>query len=292
MVRQSYVEKCLSRMRKWMALRGLAPNSVSTYVRCARQFLAHVDRTLATVKRTDIEGYLHTLVDKAHSPGTRNVQLGAIRCLLLSTVRRDPSATIPRAKVPRVVPQILSGTEVARLLAATTSLKYRAIFMLAYGAGLRVGEITTLDTSDLDSQRMLIRVREGKTGQRYVMMSPRLLAALRRYWKAYRPPGTELFPGYAKQRAGTQLSRESIHRVLAKAARAAGIKKHVSPHTLRHCFATHLLESGANVRTVQLLLGHAYLETTAKYLHLTTAQLCQVPSPLDLIGTPQGTVLG
>jgi len=167
MVRESYVEKCLCRMRAWMVLRGLAPNSVSTYVRCARQFLAHVERPLAAVKQTDIEGYLHALVAKARSARTRNVQLGAIRCLLLSTVRRDPSATIPRAKAPRVVPQILSGTEVARLLAATTSPKYRAIFMLAYGAGLRVGEITTLETSDIDGQRMLIRVREGKTGQRY-----------------------------------------------------------------------------------------------------------------------------
>jgi len=292
MVRESYVEKCLYRMRRWMALRGLAPNTVFTYVGCARRFLAHVDRPLAAVKRADIEGFLHTLVDKARSSRTRNVQLGAIRCLLLATVRRDPSAAIPRAKAPRVVPQILSGTEVARLLAATTSLKYRAIFTLAYGAGLRVGEITTLETSDIDSQRMLIRVREGKTGQRYVMLSPLVLAALRTYWKAYRPPGTELFPGYAKQRPGTQLSRESIHRVLVKAAREAGIHKRVSPHTLRHCFATHLLETGADVRTVQLLLGHAYLETTAKYLHLTTAQLRQVPSPIDLIGTPQGTAIG
>lgn len=292
MTRESYVETCLGRMRRWMALRGLAPNSVATYVRCARQFLAHVDRPLGAVKRTDIEGYLHTLVAKARSPRTRNVQLGAIRCLLRSTVRRDPTAAIPRAKVPRMVPQILSGAEVEQLLAATTSPKYRAIFMLAYGAGLRVGEITTLETSDLDSQRMLIRVRDGKTGQRYVMLSPRLLAALRTYWKAYRPPGTALFPGYAKPRAGTQLTRESIHRVLVKAVRAAGIRKHVSPHTLRHCFATHLLDSGADVRTVQLLLGHASLDTTATYLHLTTAQLRQVPSPLDLIGTPRGHRLG
>jgi site-specific recombinase XerD len=102
MVRESYVEKCLCRMRRWMALRGLAPHSVSTYERCARQFLAHVDRPLAAVKRTDIEGYLHTLVDKARSPRTHNVQLGAIRCLLLATVRRDPSAAIPRAKAPRL----------------------------------------------------------------------------------------------------------------------------------------------------------------------------------------------
>lgn len=292
MVRESYVEQCLIRMRRWMALRGLAPNSMATYARCARQFLAHVDRPLGAITRRDIEGYLHTLVDAARSPRTRNVQLSAIRCLLRSAVRGDPTAAIPQAKVPRMVRQLLSGSEVSRLLAATTSLKYRAIFMLAYGAGLRVGEITGLQTSDIDSERMLLRVREGKTGQRYVMLSPRVLVALRQYWKAYRPPGTELFAGYAKPRAGTRLTRESIHRVLRKAARAAGIHKRVSPHTLRHCFATHLLESGADVRSVQLLLGHAYLETTAQYLHLTTAKLRQVPSPLDLIGTPRGAALG
>jgi integrase/recombinase XerD len=243
MVRESYVEQCLSRMRRWMALRGLAPNSIATYARCAHQFLAYVDRPLAAITRRDVEGYLHTLVDAERSPRTRNVQLSAIRCLLRSAVRGDPTAAIPQAKVPRVVRQLLSGSEVARLLAVTTSLKYRAIFMLAYGAGLRVGEITTLQTSDIDSQRMLLRVRAGKTGQRYVMLSPRVLLALRQYWKAYRPPGTELFPGYAKPRPGTRLTRESIHRVLRKAARAAGIHKRVSPHTLRHYSASRTMPS-------------------------------------------------
>jgi site-specific recombinase XerD len=261
-------------MQRWMALRGLAANSVATYLRCARKFLAQIDRPLRAVTRRDVEDYLHTLVAAARRPSTRNVELSAIRCLLRAAGRRDLTMAIPR------------------VLAATTSLKYRAIFMLAYGAGLRVGEITTLETSDIDSRRMLLRVRHGKTGQRYVMLSPRVLAALRQYWKAYQPPGPALFPGYAHQRAGTQLTRESIHRVLVKAVRQAGIQKRVSPHTLRHCFATHLLDTGADVRTVQLLLGHAHLETTATYLHRTTAQLRQVPSPLDLLGTPHGTALG
>jgi site-specific recombinase XerD len=181
---------------------------------------------------------------------------------------------------------------VANLLAATESLKYRAIFMLAYGAGLRVSEVTSLHTTDVDSQRMLIRVREGKTGQRYVMMSPLVLAALRAYWKAMRPPGPELFPGRADNKSGGTLSRRAINAVLAAVVRKAGITKHVSPHTLRHCFATHLLETGADVRTVQVLLGHASLQTTTTYLHLTTERLRQVPSPLDLIGTARGQMLG
>jgi site-specific recombinase XerD len=185
----------------------------------------------------------------------------------------------------------LSGSEVSRLLDATTSLKYRAIFMLAYGAGLRISEVVSLETTDIDSERMLVHVRESKTGPRYVMMSPRVLEALRAYWRAFRPSSPRLFPGRQKQ-PDPHLTREAVRRVLAKAAVAAGITKTVSPHTLRHSFATHLLESGADVRAVQLLLGHARLESTATYLHLTTARLRQVPSPLDLIGTERGRMLG
>ena len=291
MFRSSTVERCLQRLQDWLALRGLAPNTVRAYGQAARRFLAFVDRPLAAIQRADIEAYVHTLIAKARSPRTRNVQLAAIRALLLASGHRDRTAAIPRAKVPRVLPAVLSGTEVQRLLAATTSAKYRAIFMLAYGAGLRVGEITALETRDIDSARMLLHVRGGKSGPRYVMLSPRVLTALRQYWKAYQPPDAALFPGYAHPRGGTRLTRTSIHRVLRAAARAAGITKRLSPHALRHCFATHLLESGADLRRVQLLLGHASLDTTAHYLHLTTAQLRAVPSPLDLLGTPQGTVL-
>jgi integrase/recombinase XerD len=186
----------------------------------------------------------------------------------------------------------LSGSEVSRLLDATTSLKYRAIFMLAYGAGLRISELVSLETTDIDSERMLLHVRESKTGPRYVMMSPRVLEALRAYWRAFRPREPRLFPGRKKGATDPHLSREAVHGVLAKAALAAGITKTVSPHTVRHSFATHLLETGADVRAVQLLLGHACLESTASYLHLTTSRLRQVPSPLDLIGTERGRMLG
>ena len=251
-----------------MVLRGLAPNSVSTYVRCARQFLAHVDRPLAAVKRRDIEGYLHTLVDKARSPRTRNVQLGAIRCLLLPTVRRDPSATIPRAKVPRVVLQILSGTEVLRLLAATTSLKYRAIFMLAYGAGLRVGEITTLQTSDIDSQRMLIRVRHGKTGQRYVMLSPRVLAALRRYWKAYRPARHRTVSGIRQATSGgTAQSRIDSPCARKSSPRGGDQKARLTAHA-------------------QTLLRHAPARNRRQYAHGATLAWPCVPGNDGEVGPP------
>jgi len=242
-----------------------------------------------------VEGFLLDLARQARSPRTRNVYLAAIRCLLAATLGdagRVITAVIPNAKPARRCPEILSGTEVARLLDATTSPKYRAIFMLAYGAGLRIGEVTALRVSDIDSQRMLIHVREGKTGPRHVMLSPRVLAALRAYWKAARPEGPELFPGGRRQRAGSRLTRESIHRVLAKVVRQAGIRKRVYPHMLRHCFATHLLEAGADVRAVQVLLGHACLESTTAYLHLSRAHLRATPSPIDLLGTQAGSVLG
>ena len=292
MVSEKYIEHLLQRMRVWMELRALAPVTVSVYLRCARRFIEHVGRPLGTIKTKEVEQYLLDLVRRNRSPRTRNVNLAAIRCALRATLRRDPAKGIPQAKVERRSPEILSGSEVKRLLDATTSAKYRAVFLLAYGAGLRVSEVAALEITDIDSERMLIHVRTGKTGPRYVMMSPLVLEALRAYWRQYRPTGPQLFPRGPAGKKQTHLSRNQIHKVLVKVARQAGITKTVSPHTLRHSFATHLLETGADVRTVQMLLGHASLESTASYLHLTTARLRQVPSPVDLIGTHKGKLLG
>ena len=279
------VEKSVQRMTIYMQLRGLRPSTVYTFGHCARRFLVHVGKPPSAVSTQDVEGFLLELHRKGRSPRTRNVNLAAVRCLLAATLgdqSRIITASIPSAKYPRRCPEILSGSELTRLLAATESPKYRAIFMLAYGAGLRVGEITALQVSDIDSERMLLHVREGKTGPRHVMLSPRVLAALRAYWKAARPQGPELFPGGRSQRPGTQLTRESIHRVLVKVARTAGIHKRVHPHLLRHCFATHMLEAGADVRSVQVLLGHACIESTTTYLHLSRAHLRATPSPIEL----------
>jgi len=295
MSKPSHVERSIERMKVYMQLRGLRPNTAYTFSHAARRFLVHVAKRASAVTTRDVEGFLLDLHRKGRSPRTRNVNLSAVRCLLAATVgdkSRIITAGIPNAKRPRRCPEILSGSEVARLLAATDSPKYRAIFMLAYGAGLRVSEITALQVTDIDSQRMLLHVRAGKTGPRHVMLSPLVLAALRAYWKAARPKGPELFPGGRRQRPGTQLTRESIHRVLAKVARLAGIQKHVHPHLLRHCFATHMLEAGADVRSVQVLLGHACIQSTTTYLHLSNAHLRATPSPIDLLGTPAGDVLG
>ena len=295
MSESSDVQKSVERMQIHMELRGLRPNTTYTFANCARRFLAHVGKSPTAVTTQDVEGFLLDLVRRGRSPRTRNVNLAAVRCLLaavLGDASRIVTAGIPSAKRPHRCPEILSGSEIVRLLAATDSPKYRAIFMLAYGAGLRVSEITSLLTSDIDSERMLIHVREGKTGPRHVMLSPRVLAALRAYWKAARPQGPELFPGGRRQRPGTQLTRESINRVLAKVVQKAGIHKRVHPHMLRHCFATHMLEAGGDVRSVQVLLGHARLESTTTYLHLSSAHLRATPSPIDLLGIKAGTVLG
>jgi site-specific recombinase XerD len=285
------VQKSIERMMSRMDLRGLRPNTVSTFAGCARRFLAQVGKAPSVVTAADVETFLLDLCRRGSTPSTRNVNLAAVRCLLGATTGSDVTANIPRAKVPRRSPKILSGSEVVRLLAATDSPKYLAIFNLAYGAGLRLGEITALEVEDIDSQRMLIHVRDGKTGDRHVILSPRVLEALRSYWKAVRPKGPKLFPGRSRS-ADAGLSRTAIHHVITKVARKAGIKKRVHLHLLRHCFATHMLELGADIRSVQVSLGHASIETTSKYLHLSNAHLRATPSPIDVLRTPAGLVLG
>ncbi|MBN2576266.1 MAG: phage integrase N-terminal SAM-like domain-containing protein [Deltaproteobacteria bacterium] len=207
MSESSDVQKSVERMQIHMELRGLRPNTTYTFANCARRFLAYVGKPPTAVTTQDVEGFLLDLARRGRSPRTRNVNLAAVRCLL-AAARGDASrivtAGIPSAKRPHRCPEILSGSEIVRLLAATDSPKYRAIFMLAYGAGLRVSEITSPFTSDIDSERMLIRARAGKTGPRHVVLSPRVLAALRAYWKAARPQGPELFPGGRRQPACCQ----------------------------------------------------------------------------------------
>jgi site-specific recombinase XerD len=190
---------------------------------------------------------------------------------------------MPRMRVPMHVPTVLSGGEVARLIAALTSDKHRALVMLAYGAGLRVSEVCKLRIEDIDPKRMVLRIQGAKRGrERYVMLSPRLLKALRTYWKVSRPSGPYLFP----RRGDPQkvLTRAAVHKAIVHAARRAGITKRISPHTLRHSFATHLLEAGTDLRTLQVLLGHSSLKSTMAYLHVTTARVQSITSPLDALG--------
>ena len=283
-MKPSASQQALRRMQRRLELRGLRPNSVDTYLRGARQFLEALDKTPAKVTRSDVERYLLGLREADKSASTRNVALAAIRFLLQSTTSKDVTATIPQVKKQRRLVTVLSPAEVERLLAATESAKYRAIFMTAYGAGLRIGEVRQLRVEDIHSARGLIHVRFSKTGERYVPLGGQLREALRHYYRAYRPVGPQLFPGRGK--AGV-LTRTSISKVLQAVVNKAGIDKRVTPHTFRHCFATHLLDAGTDLHTLQVLLGHASLNSTAQYLHLSCQKLSQVRSPLDRLAVLQ-----
>lgn len=287
-------KKCaLDRFRRSLELRRLRPNTVATYGWRARQFLERVDKAPRSVTRNDVEKYLLGLQGAGRSASTCNLTLAAIRYLLRANTRKDVTTTIPLAKCPRRQVSVLSGSEVERVFGHTKSTKYRAIFMLAYGAGLRVGEICHLRVEDIESGRGLIRIREGKTGERYAPLGGRVLEALRAYYKEHRPAGPELFPGRSPSgMPGSVLTRNAISKVLKKVVKEAGIEKRATPHTFRHSYATHLLDTGTDIRTVQVLLGHANIESTTKYLHVSRKHIAKVPSPLDLLGTPRGRTLG
>ena len=193
---------------------------------------------------------------------------------------------LPRPKREQRLPVVLSREEVQRLFAAVTNLKQKALFMVAYDAGLRLSEIINLRIEDLDSERMAIRIRQGKGKKdRYARLTPGLLTLLRKYWRAYRPK-TLLFPGATPDKP---YDLATPGHLLKKACRKAGITKRVSMHTLRHTFATHLLEAGTNLRVIQQLLGHERIQTTCVYTHISLEELREAPSMMDLIGTPTTT---
>ncbi len=217
-----------------------------------------------------IRTYLLSLVRRDASCNQFNVSRCALRFFYRVTLKRD-FPDIVCAKKPRKLPVVLSQSEVAQLLAAPKKLKHRAILTTLYAAGLRVSELVGLCVTDIDSKRMVIRVRQGKGNKdRYVMLSPMLLELLREYWKERRPP-ERLFP----------VSSRGVQVMCAAMARKAKLDKRVSPHTLRHCFATHLLENGENIRKIQVLLGHRNVQTTARYLHVSMETITSTCSPLD-----------
>jgi site-specific recombinase XerD len=283
------LDRRLSKLAAQLELRGVRPNTRVTYLRCARKFLDAAGKPATQVTRADIERFLLDQVGRGAAPRTRNVYLASIRWLLRSVGRSEPALSIPQARLSKALRTVLTGSEVERLLAAFTSLKHRALLTTLYGAGLRIGEVLRLEVGDIDSKRMLLCIRDGKTGGRCVPMSPRVLSILREYWKAYRPEGLALFPG----RFGRPwLTRAAVSKLLKKVAARVLPDKRVTPHTLRHCYATHLLDAGTDLRTVQVLLGHAHIETTTAYVHLSPQHLAKVKSPLDLLGTARGRCLG
>jgi integrase/recombinase XerD len=275
------------RMIDDMGLRNLAPKTIEVYTQRVAAFAKHFQRSPEALGPDEIRTYLLHLVQERHISWSYYSQtVAALRFLYEVTLQRQGVMTRIRCpKVPKKLPVVLSRDEVTRVLAAVGSLKHRALLMTAYAAGRRVSDVASLRLEDIDSKRMLIRVHQGKGRKdRYVMLSPRLLDLLRLYWKAEHPADW-LFPGDVP---GRPLVEESIRRICTRAAKAAGLDKHVTAHTLRHSFATHLLEAGTDIRTIQVLLGHRNLKTTALYTHVSPLAVETTPSPLDRLATLPG----
>jgi integrase/recombinase XerD len=270
------------RMIEDMELKNLSIKTVNTYVARVYNFAAHFGRSPERLGCDDVRAYLLFLIqEKKVSWSVYNQTRCALRFLYEVTLgRKDVLERIPFPKQANRLPVVLSTDEVAAFFAALVDVKHRAILMTAYAAGLRLSEVIGLRADDVDSKRMVIRVRQAKGRRdRYVMLSPRLLALLREYWKLERPTDW-LFPGDVP---GNPITGKAVHKICVRAAEDAGLGKHVTVHTLRHSFATHLLEAGTDIRTIQVLLGHRKLETTAIYTHVSPAAVEATQSPLDRI---------
>ena len=277
------------RMLEDMGIRNFAENTQQSYLQQVSRFARHFARSPDVLGPEQVREYqMHLLKERKLAPSSISIAVSALRFLYKVTLRQPWAVDdIPMPKKPFKLPVILSPEEVSHFLESVHSMKHRAILMAAYAAGLRVSEATHLKVTDIDSQRMMLRVDQGKGGKdRYVMLSPRLLEELRSYWRAGRPK-TWLFPGDIP---GRPILRDAVGQACQRAHRCSGIQKPISPHSLRHAFATHLLERGVDVRRIQLLMGHRSLATTSRYLKVATSTICATTSPLDLlpdIGPPR-----
>lgn len=275
------------RMLEDMQVRNLALNTQTCYVQQVSLFARHFNKSPELLGPEDIRSYqVYLTNEKKLATGTILIAVSALRFLYNVSLKKDWNFedAIPAPKKPQRLPVVLSPEEVLHFLGCVGNTKQRAILTTCYAAGLRISEALHLKPTDIDRQRMVIRVEQGK-GQkdRYVMLSPKLLETLCNYWRAVRPQGGWLFEG---ERSGQPLNRSSVEQVCHKARRISGIRKPISPHSMRHAFAVHLLESGTDVRTIQLLLGHRSLATTARYLRIATSKVCSATSPLDLLPHP------
>lgn len=267
-------------MDQAMALRGLAPKTCLVYLSWVRRLVQFCRVVPDQLAPEQVKSYLlHLTQERKLAFSTFNQALNAIRFFFIEVLKRPfVLEGLHYQRPPRRLPVVMSDEEVLRLLDAASPLRDRALLETAYATGLRVSEVTRLQITDIDSQRMVIRVEQGKGRKdRYVMLSQSLLETLREYWRASKPR-VFLFPGVGGKQP---LCVSAAQKAFGKARERAGIKKPVSFHTLRHSFATHLLEDGANVRKIQALLGHRSLKTTERYTHLTEDYLHQMRSPLD-----------
>jgi integrase/recombinase XerD len=271
-------EKMLAELQ----LRGIRLRTQTAYLREVANLENYFNKSPEELGAEEVKEYLvHLLEDRKLSEGTYKYYVAGIKFLYRTTLNREEvveKIKYPKAKIK--LPVVLDLAEVKTLLSVMENLKHRAILMITYSAGLRISETACLKVTDIDSKRMMVRVRQGKGGKdRYTILSKTALECLRQYWRAYRPKDW-LFEG---QEEGSHICYTSIRNIFVEAKERAGIIKPVSPHSLRHAFATHLIEAGTSLHHVQLLLGHKSPKTTTVYLHVSKMNLAQVTSPLDSI---------
>jgi len=279
-------QQALQRMKADLQLRGFSRHTFDSYLTHARIFLEYCNRPVEELNEIDVRQFLgHLIVEKKLSPSTVNSYSAAIRFFFAVTLNRTMNyLQIPRVKEPKKLPEILTREEVSSLIGCCDNIKHKALLLMAYGSGLRVNELSSLKVRDIDSDSMRVFVRGGKGKKdRYTILSENALIALRNYWRKYRPksPAGYLFPG--SKNVG-HLTDDAIGQALNKALSKTGIDKKATMHTLRHCFATFLLEDGLSLLQIKELLGHSSISSTTIYLHLANTTN-GITSPADIIPT-------
>ena len=275
--------KLRQKMIRVMDLRNLSDHTKRAYLAAVTRLVKYYRRSPEKITDTMIEDYLLYLKnEKKNAPATCYSALNGLRFFYTHVLDRQIAVDFRMTKKPRRLPTVLTKKQVWELICTPPNLKHRMILMTTYAAGLRAGEVIRLKTEHIDSERMLVKVKGKGSKDRYTMLSPKLLGELRSYYKKYRPK-TYLFPSTYKKTK--PLAYETVREVYEKARKKVGIKNGEGLHTLRHSFATHLLEAGYDIRKIQVLMGHTRLTTTMIYLHVSRETLSKVPSPLDLIDT-------
>jgi site-specific recombinase XerD len=274
------------KMIRAMELNNLSPQTQRSYLAAVNGLARHYGRSPDTLSKKMIEDYLLYLKnERKRAPNSRALVLTGLRFFYNHVADKKICIDYKARKIPRKLPTVLTPEQVAAIIGSPSNLKHRLMLMAAYSAGLRAGEVINLKPEHIDSERMLIKIVNGKGRKdRYTMLSHRLLKQLRFYYQKCRPKHYLFFSNY-KHKKDQPLSYESVRRVYEDARKRAGIKRGKGIHTLRHCFATHLLEAGYDIRKIQVLMGHARLSTTMIYLHVSRETLSKIPSPLDLIDT-------
>jgi integrase/recombinase XerD len=271
-------------MIRAMDLKNLSEQSQRSYLSAVTRLAKHYGQSPETISETMIEDWLLYLKNKkGYTPGSCSIALSAVRFFYTHVLDKQIEVGFSLSKKPRKLPCVLTKQQVGKIIYAPKNLKHRLMLMTAYSAGLRAGEVTRLKVEDIDSKRMLIKVVNGKGRKdRYTMLSTKLLDELRGYYKRYRPQ-SYLFPSAFTKNRDKPLSYEALRNTYEKARKKAGVRNGEGIHTLRHSFATHLLEAGYDMRKIQVLLGHTKLSTTMIYLHVSRETLSKVPSPLDFM---------